>query len=257
MWSLGGLLGTLRFAILEVADNAIRGPLRDALVSGSWRNLQKAGRWFGDPFASPLVASLAWSAVAASGVVVLAWSLAWLSRGPGLWRWLTVAGVAVALATPGPVVGLALVLGYREFPRIYGSAAIVIFALIVRTFPYALLVLWPAVRSIPSQSLDAAIVDGCGPVSLLYRVAIPSTRGALLAAWCVAFVLGVGELPATNLVVPPGTPPISFVIWTLLHTGVESHLAGVALVMLAAIAATGVLAEWALRRVAQPSRRDA
>jgi iron(III) transport system permease protein len=63
----------------------------------------------------------------------------------------------------------------------------------------------------------------------------------------VAFVLGIGELPATNLVQPPGVSTITFLIWSLLHTGVESHLAGVALVMLTVIAATGLVTVLVLR----------
>ena len=74
------------------------------------------------------------------------------------------------------------------------------------------------------------------------------SRPALAAAWCVAFVLGFGELPATNLLQPPGITTITFRIWTLLHTGVESHLAGVALVTLAVIAAAACCAvDWTQR----------
>ena len=58
---------------------------------------------------------------------------------------------------------------------------------------------------------------------------MPLPATALLAAWGVAFVLALGELPATNLVAPPGTMPLTVLIWSLLHSGVESHLAGVAL----------------------------
>jgi len=44
------------------------------------------------------------------------------------------------------------------------------------------------------------------------------------------------------LLQPPGTTTITFLIWTLLHTGVESHLAGVALVMLLVITAAAFCA---------------
>jgi len=68
----------------------------------------------------------------------------------------------------------------------------------------------------------------------------------------VSFVLAVGELPASNLVAPPGTELMAGEIWSLLHTGVESHLAGVALVMLGAVAAIGSLVIVALARL-EPS----
>jgi len=95
-------------------------------------------------------------------------------------------------------------------------------------------------------SLDASALDGLGPASRMRRVVLPLSARALLAAWAIAFALGLSELPATNLATPPGVPPMSVVIWSLLHTGVESHLAGVALIMLLVVAAAGLLAATAL-----------
>ena len=54
-------------------------------------------------------------------------------------------------------------------------------------------------------------------LSPLWHVVLPLSRRALAAAWCVAFVLGFGELPATNLLQPPGITTITFRIWTLLQ----------------------------------------
>ena len=88
---------------------------------------------------------MTWGAAAATVAVILCWGMAWLSRRPGAWRWACAASVALALATPGPVAGMALVLAYRSFPAIYDTPIIVILAFVMRTFPYGLLVLWPAV----------------------------------------------------------------------------------------------------------------
>ena len=146
---------------------------------------------------------------------------------------------------------MALVLAYIRVPLVFDSPLLIVLADVVRTLPFALLVLWPGLRTIPPAWLDAAAVDGHGAWGQIRRVAVPATRDALLAAWGVAFVLALGELPATNLVAPPGTMPLTVLIWSLLHSGVESQLAGVALIMLAAIAAAGALAAWALGRLAR------
>jgi iron(III) transport system permease protein len=217
-WSIGGFTGTLRAALADAA-----GPLRY---------------------------SLTWSALAASATVVLAWSLAWVSRSPGVWRAVVAASVALTLATPGPVVGMSLKLAYIQVPLL-DSPLLIVMAHVVRTLPFALLVLWPGLRTIPPAWLDAAEVDGHGEWGRIRRVALPATRDALVAAWGVTFVLALGELPATNLVAPPGTMPLTVLIWTLLHSGVESQIAGVALIMLAAIAAAGAVAAWALARFAR------
>jgi iron(III) transport system permease protein len=218
-WSISGLAGTLRAA------------LGDAAV--------------------PLGTSLLWSALGAAATVALAWTLAWVSRTSGNWRYVVAGCAALTLATPGPVTGMALVVAYIQVPLLYNSPMLIVLADLLRTLPFCLLVLWPAVGSIPIGWLEAAAVDGCGPWRQITRVAVPATRDAALAAWFVAFALALGELPATNLVAPPGTTPLTVVIWGLLHTGVESQLAGVALVLLAAVAVPGGLAAWTLGRLAR------
>ena len=44
--------------------------------------------------------------------------------------------LALTLATPGPVAGMALVLAYRAFPVVYDSPAMVVMAETLRTLPY-------------------------------------------------------------------------------------------------------------------------
>jgi iron(III) transport system permease protein len=264
VWRLGRWRVPLGLAVVIIAGNLVALPLyslvwRAGRVGGAaaagvgprWSMAGLIGtlRLAGEEAARPLLTSVVWSAVGATATVVLAWALAWVSRRPGSWRWVVAACAATALAAPGPVAGMALVLAYRMIRPVYDSALMLVLADVLRTFPYALLILWPAVRAIPVEHLDAAAVDGYGPAGQVAKVAVPLTRGAWVAAWCVGFVLALGELPATVLVVPPGVDPVSVVIWGLMHTGVESHLAGVALVMLAAVAAAGLAAARALGRV--------
>ena len=199
------------------------------------------------------------TAIAATLAALIACGLAWVSRRSTAARIVTVATLALTLATPGPVAGMALVLAYRAFPLIYDSPAMVVMAEAGRTLPYAILILWPFLRSFPQDYLDAAALDGIGPWSQVVRVVLPLSGRALLAAWAVAFAIGLGELPATNLATPPGVQPMSVLIWGLLHTGVESHLAGVALIMLGAITTAGLLAAaavWSLRATGRTWQDD-
>jgi iron(III) transport system permease protein len=195
----------------------------------------------------PLWMSLQWTAVTATVTVALGFPLAWLTRRGNAWSWVAFLTLALTLAAPGPVAGMALVLAYRGVPAIYDSPAMLVMAGTLHSLPYALLILWPFLRSFPQEYLDAAALDGYGPTGQMFRVVLPLARRALLAAWAISFALGLGELPRTNLVAPPGVQPMSVFLWHLLHTGVESHLSGVALILLIAIAAAGLFAAAALR----------
>jgi iron(III) transport system permease protein len=183
----------------------------------------------------PILTSLLLAAAAASIAAALAWSLAWAARESILARGFLLLTLALTLAVPGPVAGMALKLGYRWFAWIHDTPVIVVMAQVVRTLPFVLLILGPALAILPRALLESAAIDGHGPFGQAFRVGLPLTWRALGAAWSVSLVLSFGELPATNLVLPPGLTTITFQLWSLLHTGVESHLAGVALVALSVV----------------------
>jgi len=224
-WSGLGLLGTLRLA----ADELL-------------------GPGLARPFRSPMLSSLILAGGAATGAVVLGWGLTVLARRSAIWRAVTALVVALTFAVPGPVAGMALVVAYLQWPVIYDTPLVVILAEVGRTLPYATLILWPTIRGVPQAYLDEAAVAGYGPIGRAGRVLIPLTFWASLAAWGVAFALALGELPASNLVAPPGTVLLSVRVWELLHTGVESHLAGVGLLILMVLGCAGGLAAWGLTR---------
>ena len=228
-WTLAGLASTLASTAGELFNGGLTRPLR-----------------------APMVSSAILSGLAAGLTVALAWSMAWLAREPGVWRWVVASTVAVTLAVPGPVAGMALVVAYLPIRAVYDSPILVVLAYMLRTLPYAVVVLWPAVRSLPVEYLEAASLDGYGSIGQARRVAIPLTLGAIAAAWGVSFAMGLGELPAANIVAPPGIMLVAVRIWELLHRGVESHLAGMGLVMLAVVALAGALAAWGLGRIYGP-----
>jgi iron(III) transport system permease protein len=208
----------------------------------------------------PLLWSLIWAAAAATAATTLALMLGWSARRSRFsnlitiatlysrfWNLIAIATLCLTLAAPGPVAGMALVLAYRMVPAIYDSPAMIVMAETFRSLPYAILLLWPFLRSLPQDYLDAAALDGLDPPRQFLRVVIPLSLRPIVAAWAIAFAIALGELAATNIATPPGVPPISVVIWGLLHTGVDSNLAGVALIVLLVVTGAGLFALGAVR----------
>ena len=121
----------------------------------------------------PLFASLFWASMAATLATALAFGLAWASRSSRAWRWTMLGAMALALATPGPVAGMALKRAYLDVPEIYDSSAMIVLVQALRALPYVLLILWPFLRSFPQDYLDAAALDGYGSFGQMVRVALP------------------------------------------------------------------------------------
>ena len=160
VWSAAGLLGTLQNAAAELGE--------------------------------PLSASLLWTALAATAAAMLAFGLGWAARRSKVWAGVAMVTLALTLATPGPIAGMALILAYQPYALIADTGAILVMAEVFRSLPYAILILWPFLCSFPGEYLEAAALDGLTPFAQMLRVVLPLSWRAILAAWssCVRDRIG-------------------------------------------------------------------
>jgi iron(III) transport system permease protein len=106
--------------------------------------------------------------------------------------------------------------------------------------------MWQALQTVPKEILESAMIDGAGPVTRLWRIALPMRWPAAAVAWLAALAISLGDLAASILVVPPGVTTLSIRIFGLLHYGVEDQAAGICLAMILIFA----LLAWAVFRLA-------
>lgn len=195
----------------------------------------------------------------ASGVLVAWLSLVvcWLALGS---RWFfagVVALMAVAWTLPAPIAGFGLketILRLLDLTNsdflarvlYHGpSQAPVIWAHVVRFFPYGVALLWPLVRLIPSELSEAARVDGARPGALLSRIIWPLSRPAWTRTALAVGVLSLGELGAGKLVETPGPRIFAHEIFEQMHYGVGNELAALCLILLGFVGiGGGILAFW-------------
>jgi iron(III) transport system permease protein len=220
-------------------------------MSATWRHLVLTAQTDG----VQLVYSLLLAAASGALCGVLALLACWASLGSRWFRNGVLVLMALAWATPGPVVGLGLnetiltLLDLTHSPRLlavplyYGpSLAPLLWCYTIRFFPYAVAVLWPLVRLTPPELRDAARVDGASPWQEFRLVMWPMHAAACLRAGAAAAVLSLGEVSAGKLVSTPGMPSFAETVWVQMHYGVTNNLAASCLLLLAAVAIGGALA---------------
>jgi len=162
--------------------------------------------------------------------------------------------VVVGLATPGPLLGLGLITvfnspSYPWLSYLYDrTIAVAVLAQVLRAMPLAFVLAWHALRTIPEAFVEAALLDGAGPVQRIW-LAVRQRPTAIALAGLAAFVVSLGELAATILVVPPGIEPLSVRVFGLLHYNVEDQVAGISLMLILIHAAAGCVLLVAGRRV--------
>ncbi|MBI1900568.1 MAG: iron ABC transporter permease [Planctomycetia bacterium] len=197
--------------------------------------------------------SLQIAAASATAAVAVGLPLAWLAR-QGRRRGLAVlSGTAALWAIPAPLLSLFIIVVLNRpgwwtvwlYDRTEFAPCL---ALVVRGLPLATLVLWAAFRSLPAETLEAAAVQGAGPFARFLYIALPQRWPALICAWCVVFVVGVGDLSATILLLRPGVETIAVKIFRMIHASTNEQTAGMCLALLAIVAA-GMAAAALARRL--------
>ncbi len=212
---------------------------------GSWRNMFNAVSATGSEILYTLI--LAPVAATLAALLALVWAEGLLRRF-GAWLW---AAVILLLAVPAPLLGIGLImcLNNRIFGWLYDSPAVLVLAWVTRALPYAVLVLLPAVRRIPTELREEARLAGAGWLQRLLFVVMPLAWRGLLCAWLLSFVLSIGELGASVLVCPPGQSTLTIRFFTLIHYGVYSNVAGLCLIVLGVVILPGALLSWLLWRL--------
>ena len=198
-----------------------------------------------------LADSLLWAAVAGAATVGLALPACWGARGSGRVARVVLGLAAVAWVTPAPLVGLGLkgmidalvsaedwtlaVLDLDPaFPPLRSllydqpSPLPAVWAMVIRFFPIAIALLWPAVRQISPDLLDAARLDG----AVWRGVVWPQTRAACGRAVIAVGALGAAEVVAVKLVQPPGRQSFAEDVFNAMHYGADTTVAAMCLLQI-------------------------
>ena len=223
-------LGTLVSAFMRrVSDGLVLSNLTlDAFV-------QAARTGLGGPFLFSALMAL----LAATAAVLLGLGLAGLlsRRGP-LSRGLDLALLG-AMATPGLVLAAGYIFAFnRPFLPLYGTAWLLGAAYAAGGMPTASRLLLGPVTQLHRSLGEAARTHGLRPGAVLRRVTVPLLAVPLFSAWLLSATHVMFELPMSQLLYPPGSPPLPVALLNYSNNfdyslGAALELEAVALVLLA------------------------
>lgn len=224
-----------------------------------------------------LADSVLWSAAAGPLAAWLALVVCYQARRSRRFAALLLTLTALAWVTPAPLVGLGLktaidaLLSVEDavlalagvapsFPPLRSalydqpSPLPAVWAAVVRFFPVAVAVLWPAVRRLPRELLETASLDG-GPRAAWRAVVWPLCRGAFARAAVVVAALSLGEVIAGKLVQPPGRQSFAQELFNAMHYGADATVAAMCLLQLAATVAVAAVIHLTQGRKAAKAQR--
>lgn len=211
----------------------------------------------------------AWAVLLA---IPVAW---WCRRGGGIAR-ATLSASAVVWAIPGPIVALFVIWlmnwrvdsppgdrslleqGMAFVGRLYDETLVApALALTLRTMPLAIWIIWAGFRAVPTATLESAAVDGAGPWTTFWRVALPQSWRAIASAICVVFIVASSDLATTILLLPPGVETVARRLFGLIHSSTDDQTAGLSLALLAILSPLTLIAAITLRRLGRRPKSPA
>ncbi len=188
-----------------------------------------------------------WSALLAAGSTGLAAALA-----IGLRGWLSVSSSAVGghgptvinsialamIAVPGPLAGMLIIaLMNRSQPAWLGmlydrTLTAPILAQQFRIFPLAWVLSGTVLANLSRGVWEQALLDGLGPWQRITHVVWPQTWSRWLLMLLILFVMSIGELSCTILVLPPGVTTLSMRLFEMLHFGMRHQDSGLCFLLI-------------------------
>lgn len=158
------------------------------------------------------------SALAATVTLALATGVATLARSRGWWAKLVETCGMLPIAIPPMSLGISLILIWNRSSAfgseaawigsvsdaVYGTFLVMIFALIAKTFPFAMRPLHYGLGQVDPALTEASRLRGVGPTKTFFRITLPLAWRSVALAWFLAFLFSIGEYDAVHLVQQPG-----------------------------------------------------
>lgn len=120
----------------------------------------------------------------------------------------------------------------------------VLWAQVARLFPYAVAILWPAVRDVPRDLRESSRVDGATPWREFRHAVWPSVRSSFWIATLAVSSLAMGELAASKIVQIPSRRTFVEELFNQMHYAATATTASLALIQLATATLFWALIAW-------------
>ena len=158
--------------------------------------------------------------------------------------------VLFPLVLPPPLTGMGLISLWNGFMPfvLHGTLIVPVFALLSRFTSFAVIILFVFSKSGDTLLIDAAQIFSRGYLDSLKGIILPLLMPGIAGASALFFALGLGELGATLIVMPPGEATITMRIYNYLHYGGSETVAGLCLFMTLLTAAAGLIVLIAIKR---------
>lgn len=141
------------------------------------------------------------------------------------------------LAVPAIVLGIGLIKVWNHpwTNIIYGSSVIIIFGYMARFIPFGVWSVQSNLKQIPVHLEEAGLLTTSSWSKIFRKIVTPLCKPGLMAGFAIIFILSLGELATTLLIIPAGKSTLPLKIYNLMHYGAEHMVAALSLLLIGLI----------------------
>lgn len=101
--------------------------------------------------------------------------------------------------------------------KLVGSYAALMLSHLVVTFPLTVYIMVGFFEDLPSELLDAALIDGCSKFGSFFRIALPLTRPGMVTAAILAFVFSWNDFKMALILSNSSTRTLPIAVFNFMH----------------------------------------
>jgi iron(III) transport system permease protein len=143
----------------------------------------------------------------------------------------------IPFAIPATVLGIGMIKVWNRpiTDAIYGSSFIIILGYVAHFIPFTNRVVYSALKQVSPRLEEAGFLITNNWIMVIWKIVLPLMVPGLLAAFFIGFILSLGELGTTLLIMPPGMTTLPVKIYNFMHYGAEQMVAALCLVLIGII----------------------
>jgi iron(III) transport system permease protein len=143
----------------------------------------------------------------------------------------------VPFAIPAITLGIGVIKIWNRagIDLIYNSIFIIVLGYVARFIPFAIRLTSAGLKKVNPGLEEAAELSTGNWLRVMRKIVLPLCSPSLLAGFFITFVLSLGELGTTLLVIPPGRETLPLKIYNLMHYGAEQMVAALSLILVCMI----------------------
>lgn len=170
--------------------------------------------------------------------LILAFSLSYIVEQTNVWGKRGIEFCSyLPLAIPAVALGIGLIRIWNRpgIDLIYGSSCIIIVGYIAHYLPFSFITLSSGLKQLNSHLVEVAWMSSPSKISVVKKIVLPLLTPSLITSYFIVFLLALGDLGTTLLIIPPGRETLPIKIYNLMHYGAEQKMAALCLILVGII----------------------